>query len=203
MRRRPIRLLATMKIAVVGKGNIGGTLGTRWQAAGHDVVYGTRDGSGEGPGGAPARTMSDALADADVVVLAVPGQAVADVVSAHGAALAGKVVDRCGEPHGRGGVRQPGADREGVAVGPVRARVQHAGLGELRGPGAGREPLLRRRSRGAGAGEELIRAVGLEPAFVGDASATATVDALLPLWFALVTQNGGHRKLALRVVRAA
>ena len=49
--------------------------------------------------------------------------------------------------------------------------------------------------------EELSSAVGLEPAFVGDATATAAVDALLPLWFALVRQNGGNRKLALRIVR--
>jgi len=49
--------------------------------------------------------------------------------------------------------------------------------------------------------EELISAVGLEPAFVGDATATATVDGLLPLWFALVRQNGGNRKVALRIVR--
>jgi len=42
--------------------------------------------------------------------------------------------------------------------------------------------------------------VGLEPAYVGDASATGTVDALLPLWFALVKQQGGNRKLALRIV---
>jgi predicted dinucleotide-binding enzyme len=49
--------------------------------------------------------------------------------------------------------------------------------------------------------EELISAVGLEPAFVGDADATPTVDGLLPLWFALVRQNGGNRKLALRMVR--
>ena len=40
-----------MRIAVIGKGNIGGSLGTKWRAAGHDVVYGARDGSGEGPGG--------------------------------------------------------------------------------------------------------------------------------------------------------
>jgi hypothetical protein len=33
------------------------------------------------------------------------------------------------------------------------------------------------------------------------ASATAIVDALLPLWFALVRQNGGNRKVALRIVR--
>ena len=49
--------------------------------------------------------------------------------------------------------------------------------------------------------EELISAVGLEPTFVGDATATPTVDALLPLWFALVRQNGGNRKIALRIVR--
>lgn len=36
---------------------------------------------------------------------------------------------------------------------------------------------------------------------MGDAEATAAVDALLPLWFALVRQNGGNRKLALRVVQ--
>jgi 8-hydroxy-5-deazaflavin:NADPH oxidoreductase len=65
-----------MRIAVIGKGNIGGTLGSRWRAAGHDVVYGARDGSGQGPGGAPARSIGDALKDAEVVLLAVPGQAV-------------------------------------------------------------------------------------------------------------------------------
>ena len=48
--------------------------------------------------------------------------------------------------------------------------------------------------------EELISAVGLEPAFLGDATATQTVDALLPLWFALVKQSGGNRKVALRIV---
>jgi predicted dinucleotide-binding enzyme len=46
--------------------------------------------------------VGDALAGAEVVVLAVPGGAVADVVAANGAALAGKVVidavNRIGEP---------------------------------------------------------------------------------------------------------
>ena len=51
------------------------------------------------------------------------------------------------------------------------------------------------------AAEELISAVGLDPVFAGDQSATATVDALLPLWFALVKRNGGNRRVALRVIR--
>ena len=49
--------------------------------------------------------------------------------------------------------------------------------------------------------EELISAVGLEPVFAGDAAASSTVDALVPLWFALVRRNGGNRRVALRVVR--
>ena len=47
--------------------------------------------------------------------------------------------------------------------------------------------------------EELITAVGLEPVFAGDAGACGTVDALLPLWFALVQRNGGNRRIALRI----
>ena len=31
-----------MKIAVIGTGNVGGTLGAKWQAAGHEVTYGSR-----------------------------------------------------------------------------------------------------------------------------------------------------------------
>ena len=63
MRPASHRLLAGMRVAVIGKGNIGGTLGSRWRSAGHDVVFGARDGSGEGPGGAPvaARIATTAL----------------------------------------------------------------------------------------------------------------------------------------------
>ena len=67
-----------MKIAVIGTGHIGGTLGQRWRTAGHEVVYGSRAQSSTGPGGAPVLPAGDAAAGADVVVLAVPGGAVAE-----------------------------------------------------------------------------------------------------------------------------
>ena len=73
--RPPAGLEARMKIAVIGTGKIGGTLGQRWQAAGHEVVYGSRAGSGTGPGGAPVMAVGDALNAAEVVLLAVPGGA--------------------------------------------------------------------------------------------------------------------------------
>ena len=34
-----------MKIAVIGTGNVGAALGTRWARNGHEVVYGSRDPS--------------------------------------------------------------------------------------------------------------------------------------------------------------
>ena len=53
MRRPSHGLHRGMKIAVIGKGNIGGSLGSKWHAAGYDVVYGARDASGRDP--APGR----------------------------------------------------------------------------------------------------------------------------------------------------
>jgi predicted dinucleotide-binding enzyme len=194
-------LLAIMRIAVIGKGNIGGTLGSRWRAAGHDVVYGARGGSGEGPGGAPVRAIGEALEGAEVILLAVPGQAVPDVVREQGAALAGKVVidavNRIGAPQFD--------SRALLADAAPSARYVRAfnslGWENFADPVPGAAMFFAADPEARAVAEELISAVGLEPAFVGDASATATVDALLPLWFALVKLNGGNRRLALRIVR--
>jgi 8-hydroxy-5-deazaflavin:NADPH oxidoreductase len=195
------RLLADMRIAVIGKGKIGGTLGAKWREAGHDVVYGTRDGSGDGPAGAPVQSIGDALAGAEVAVLAVPGQVVPDVVQEHGGALAGKVVIDA--------VNRMGAaefnSRALVADAAPSARYVRAfntlGWENFADPLPGTNLFFAADPEARVAAEQLISAVGLEPVFVGDASATATVDGLLPLWFALVSQNGGNRKVALRIVR--
>ena len=199
MGMRPVShwLVAGMKIAVIGKGNIGGTLGSKWQAAGYDVVFGARDGSGEGPGGAPVRGIGDALDGAEVVLLAVPGQVVPDVVTEQGAALAGKVVidavNRIGAPE---------FDSRAIIADAVpSARYVRAfntlGWENFVNPLPGTDLFFAADPAARATVEELIEAVGLRPAFVGDAGATATVDALLPLWFALVQQNGGNRRSAL------
>ena len=186
---------------MIGKGNIGGTLGSKWHAAGHEVVYGARGGLGEGPGGAPVRSIGDALEDADVVLLAIPGQVVPDVVNEQGAALAGKIVidavNRIGAPEFD--------SRAIIAQAAPQARYVRAfnslGWENFANPMPGTNMFFAADPGARATAEELITAVGLEPAFVGDAGATATVDALLPLWFALVQQNGGNRRVALRIIQ--
>ena len=53
-----------MKIAVVGRGNVGGGLADRWERAGHDVTRIGKDGGD--------------VSDADAVLFAVPGGAIAE-----------------------------------------------------------------------------------------------------------------------------
>ncbi|HEY6279046.1 MAG TPA: NAD(P)-binding domain-containing protein [Streptosporangiaceae bacterium] len=189
-----------MRIAVIGTGKIGGTLGQRWQAAGHDVVYGSRQGAGEGPGGGPARPAADAVAGADVVLLAVPGRAVAEVIGPHGEALAGKVVIDATNSIGQAVVNR----RAEIAAAAPGARYARAfstlGWENFADPLPGAVLFFAADPVARPAVEELITAVGLDPVYAGDADASETVDCLLPLWFALVKQHGGNRRVALRVV---
>jgi hypothetical protein len=192
-----------MKIAVIGTGNVGGTLGAKWHAAGHEVTYGSRQADGQeqkGPGGAPLRSVGDALAGAEVVVLAVPGTAVASVVAEHGAALDGKVVvDAANQMGARHADSQEAIRTCGPRVQYVRA-FNIYGWENYADPNPGTTLFFAADPAARETAEELISAVGLEPAYVGDADATGTVNGVMPLWFSLVQQRGGQRKLSLRLL---
>lgn len=94
-------------LAVIGTGEVGQAIGRLWLEAGHEVVFGSRtpdrraqDLAGLGdpgePGGPRGRakvlSQAEAMAAADVVLLALPGEAVEARAGELAAALAGKVV---------------------------------------------------------------------------------------------------------------
>lgn len=63
-----------MKIAMIGTGNVGGNLGRRLLSSGYDVVFGVRNLEGTGlEKDAQVALVADAVAEASVVFLAVPG----------------------------------------------------------------------------------------------------------------------------------
>ncbi|SEK20761.1 NADPH-dependent F420 reductase [Streptacidiphilus jiangxiensis] len=81
--------------AVIGTGNIGGTLGRAFARAGHSVVFGSRDpGASEAAGdtGAKVATPQEAVATADTVLLAIPAGDVEAFLRTHADALAGKLL---------------------------------------------------------------------------------------------------------------
>ena len=93
---------AAMKIGIVGSGKLGGSVGSRWVKAGHEVLFSSRHpeelkGLVE-PLGPRARAGSvrEAIAFGEVVLIAVPYGALSQIGREHAAGLSGKVViDAC------------------------------------------------------------------------------------------------------------
>ncbi len=89
-----------MKIAIIGAGNVGGTLGTAWaQKAGHEIFFGVRDPAAEKTqalvrklgGKARAVAPAEAAAAADFIVLTTPWPAAEAAIRSMGN-LNGKII---------------------------------------------------------------------------------------------------------------
>jgi hypothetical protein len=72
-----------VKVAIIGKGNVGSALGAGLKQAGHDVKFGHRD---------PKEPVLDAARWGSIIILAVPYDAVKTVAAKIGSAAEGKVL---------------------------------------------------------------------------------------------------------------
>ncbi|MFY7857674.1 MAG: NADPH-dependent F420 reductase [Rubrivivax sp.] len=98
-----------MKITFIGYGNVGAPLADRLQRQGHDVTLAARDLNSEAVHKVQARNaalravpLERAVREADVVFLATPFMANAQVVPPLSEALTGKVLVDCTNPLGPG-----------------------------------------------------------------------------------------------------
>ena len=125
-----------MKIAVIGTGNVGGALGSRWAERGHQVMFGTRNPNSDkvknlletAGSNAGAAGIREAGAASDVVVLATPWNTTQQVIESLGD-LKGKVLVDAANPIGPGlqltvGTTSSGAEQ--VAQWAAGARVVKA-----------------------------------------------------------------------------
>ena len=117
-RRHGETMTDTTKIAILGAGNVGASLGVNLCRHGFPVRFGVRAGSDDAEllarceGKAQATSVADAAAWADVVFLALPAGAVVEVARAAGD-LTGKILVDCSNPVGwtpEGPTLQPPAD---------------------------------------------------------------------------------------------
>jgi 8-hydroxy-5-deazaflavin:NADPH oxidoreductase len=110
-----------MKIGVVGSGKLGGSVGSRWVKAGHEVLFSSRHPEelkglvdSLGPR-ARAGTVKEAIAFGNVVLIAVPYAALPQIGRDNAAALAGKfVLDACNPIAARDGEVAKEAMENGV-----------------------------------------------------------------------------------------
>ena len=86
-----------MQIAIIGAGNVGRALATSLTRAGHDVTITAKHADhaidvASATGASVGASNAAAASGADVVVLAVPAQAIGEVARDLGSSLDGKVV---------------------------------------------------------------------------------------------------------------
>lgn len=113
-----------MKIAILGTGRVGGTLGRRWAQGGHEIFFGSRDPCSEkvtklvAEAGPNARCMSsaDACRAADLVIYAAPWP-FARAILGDLDSLRGKILVDCTNPLT--------ADFSGLDVGHTTSAAEH------------------------------------------------------------------------------
>jgi 8-hydroxy-5-deazaflavin:NADPH oxidoreductase len=184
------------RIGVIGSGNIGEAVGQAWQRAGHEVTFASRSPQ-------PPRTVAiaTAIADADVVLLAIPGAAVPQLLAEHGPALDGRVVIDASNDVGAERLSHPDAYRESAPGARFVRAFNTLGFELFADPSVGGEvaDLFWCGPLDAGV-ERLIADVGLRPVRVGDIDAIDVVDGVCRLWLTLVFRQGHPRRLAFRLL---
>lgn len=200
-----------MQIAIIGAGNIGATLGAKWAGAGHKVIFGARDPQSakvqtalrQVGAGAGAASIEQALAEAAVVLLALPGSAVADFAARHGEALHGKLVIDATNQFALP-VMNGLATLQAAAPGATLARAFNSlGWENFAEPllgGVQADMLYCAPPQANTTLDALISAVGLRPLRVGDLAQAALIDNLGALWGALAFGQGHGRRVAFKVL---
>ena len=196
------RAASDMRIAVIGTGNIGGTLGDAFVRAGHDVALGSRHPGDRAPDAPPVVDIPTALDGADVVLLAIPAKAVGAFLGEHAADIDGTLLIDATNDIG-GPVANAAA---AIAQAAPNARYVRAfntlgweSFAEPTFDGVAADLFFSAPVADRTTVEGLISDVGLRPAYLGP-DKQDLVDSVLPLWFTLVQQRG-QRHLAFRILQ--
>ena len=191
-----------MRIAVIGTGNIGGTVGRALARAGGDVTFGSRHPERATVDGPSVTDLSSALGGADVVLLALPGGAVESFLADHAPAIDGKLVGDATNNIGAASMNASAA----IASAAPGARYVRAfntlGWENFERPmfeGVPADLFFSAPAADRVIVEQLISDVGLRPAYLGEGK-EEILDSVARLWFALV-QERGQRHLAFRVLQ--
>lgn len=190
-----------MKIAVIGSGNVGGTLARAWVRAGHEVVSGVASGRpGTDIPSVKTSTVAESVVGADAVVLSVPWSAVSEVLGVV-EDWSGKIIIDCTNPIGPGfelavGFNTSGAEKiASLATGSAVVKAFNTtGFDNMQNPQYGGKPLTMLFCTDDPAAqsiaEQLIRDVGFEPVFAGPLKRARYLEPLAMLWITMSQRQG-------------
>ena len=196
-----------MKIGIIGAGNIGSTLGKKWAAAGHEIHYGVREPqdsrykdlqeTGE------VDTIGKAVNFGDVVVLALPGSAIVDFVSAQVETLAGKIIiDTTNNPRSTKMNNITFLADKIPTASLIRAfsTLGWENFEQTEIGGVQLDLFYCCHPAARDVAEHLIKDLGLHPVCIGDLETAEALDGMTRVWFALVFGQGYGRRIAFKLL---
>jgi predicted dinucleotide-binding enzyme len=199
-----------MKITVLGTGKVGHTLGTKWAAAGHDVVFGVRDVMAEKvqtlleETTALAAPVAEAIATSKIVVFAIPGTAVPEIVIANKETLDGKIlIDATNK------IREAEMNNfETFVTHTPQASLfrvfNSLGWENFADPTFDGEQADHFYCGDSGPAQEVVHSliadIGLRPIYIGNRDQVGVVDNLVRLYFALAVGQGYGRHVAFKTL---
>ena len=211
-----------MKLAIIGAGNVGGTLGRRWAELGHEVTFGIRNptrgakavkGGDALPAKARVASPADAAKGAEAVVLATPWGAAPDALREFGATrLVGVPLLDTTNPLGPDFTFDAGAGGESAAerlqsLAPEMRVVKifnTTGANNMANPrygDAGATMFYAGDDAGAKqVAAALAAALGFEPVDAGPLVRARELEHLAMLWISLAF-GGMGREIAFRLVK--
>jgi predicted dinucleotide-binding enzyme len=208
-----------MKIAVIGTGSVGGTLGRRWAELGHAVCFGVRDIADADAksliskikGDARLASVRDAAKDAEVMVLATPYPANAAAIAAAGD-LSGKILIDVTNPIGPNFSLAVGFDSSGaeeVAKLAPGAKVYKAmnqvGFEVMADPSfATGKPVMFVAGDDAAGKQvvlELVSTLGFEAIDAGELAIARLLEPYAMLWIHLMARRNQGRNFAFSLLR--
>lgn len=200
-----------MNIAILGVGNIGGTLGKKWTQTGHPVIFGTRDTNSAKAQtlrsafpSAHIDTVANALKKTEVILLSTPYAVVGEIVRANAEAFANKIVVDATNSFGTPVVNNLKTILDAVPTARVYRAFNSLGWEVFEQAHANTHPIdhfyCGQDDDARSVVEKLIAQIGLRPIWVGGNESIGIVDMLGSLWVTLVFQRGYRRNIAFKLV---
>ncbi len=209
-----------MRLAVLGTGGVGGTLGVKWATAGHSVVFGSRDPASEkvqkllqaGGANSCADLPHEAIAGADAILLAVPWPAIEQTLATLGD-LSGRLLIDCSNPlkSDFSGIEVPaaGSAAQQIAAWAPGAIVvkafNSAGVKTMRDPMFGTQKATMFYCGDDEAAKiilaQLITDIGFEPLDAGGLDMAGSIEALAMFYIHLAFKRGVGSNSAFGILR--
>ena len=200
-----------MKIAILGAGNIGGTLGGKWAAAGHDILFGVRNVNSPKTNsalvqakGAKALDVAAAIQESELILFSVPWKTVPEVAQTNAAALNGKLLIDATNNFAGPVINNLNVLQETAPDAKIYRAFNSLGWEVFAKPLINNQTVDLFYTGPEGDARSLIQTlieqVGLNPVWVGDNDKIHLVDNMGALWVHMIWQRGWKRRSAFKAL---